>query len=123
MGLYQTSRMSAHFSMSEKYGYSILLKKLLAGTLQNLHVILDEVNRIVKINVNAGTESIQSSVCFCFSIAIALSCPPPGDLPLPGIQPRPPATPSLQAHSLLEPSGKPKAKGTHFQFPYNFYTL
>ena len=35
-----------------------------------------------------------------------LPCPPPGDLPNPGIEPR---SPALQADSLLfEPPGKPK---------------
>ena len=38
-----------------------------------------------------------------------LPCPPPGDLPVPGIEPR---SPSLQANSLpSEPPGKPKNKG------------
>ena len=38
-----------------------------------------------------------------------LSCPPPGDLPNPGIEPR---SPTLQANSLLsEPLGKPKNTG------------
>jgi len=38
-----------------------------------------------------------------------LSCPPPGDLLNPGIEPRPPA---LQVDSLLsEPPGKPKNTG------------
>ena len=116
MGLYQASRMSAHFPMSEMYGYSSS-EKVSGKNIAESACNLDEVNRIVKINVNAGTESIQSSVCFCFSITIALPCPPPGDLPYPGIQPRPPATPTLQAHCLLVPSGKPKTKGTYFQFP------
>ena len=36
-----------------------------------------------------------------------LSCPPPGDLPKPGIEPR---SPALQVNSLpSEPPGKPKA--------------
>ena len=36
-----------------------------------------------------------------------LPCPPPGDLPNPGIEPR---SPALQAGSLLsEPAGKPEA--------------
>ena len=38
-----------------------------------------------------------------------LSCPPPGDLPNPGIKPR---SPALQADSLpAEPPGKPKNTG------------
>ena len=38
-----------------------------------------------------------------------LPCPPPGDLPNPGIKPR---SPTLQADSLLsEPPGKPKNTG------------
>ena len=38
-----------------------------------------------------------------------LPCPPPGDLPNPGIEPR---SPTLQADSLLsEPPGKPKNTG------------
>ena len=38
-----------------------------------------------------------------------LPCPPPGDLPNPGIKPR---SPALQADSLLsEPPGKPKNTG------------
>jgi len=38
-----------------------------------------------------------------------LPCPPPGDLPNPGIEPK---SPRLQADSLLsEPSGKPKDLG------------
>ena len=38
-----------------------------------------------------------------------LPCPPPGDLPNPGIEPK---SPALQADSLLsEPSGKPKNTG------------
>ena len=37
--------------------------------------------------------------------------PPPGGLPNPGIKPESPASPALQADSLLtEPSGKPKSK-------------
>ena len=36
-----------------------------------------------------------------------LSCPPPGDVPNPGIEPR---SPALQAHSS-EPPGKPKNTG------------
>ena len=122
MGLYQASRMSAHFSMSKMYGYSSS-ERLVAGTLQNLHVILVEVNGVVKTEVNDGTETIQSSVYFWFSITIVLLCPPPEDLTHPGIKPRPPASLTLQAHSLLVQSGKPKTKGTHFQFPQNFYTL
>ena len=53
MGLYQASRMSAHFSMSKMYGYSSS-ERLVAGTLQNLHVILVEVNGVVKTEVNDG---------------------------------------------------------------------
>ena len=42
-----------------------------------------------------------------------LLCPPPGDLPNPGIEPR---SPKLQADSLpSEPPGKPKL-GLEFQF-------
>ena len=38
-----------------------------------------------------------------------LPCPPPGDLPNPGIEPR---SPTLQVDSLLcEPAGKPKNTG------------
>ena len=38
-----------------------------------------------------------------------LPCPPPGDLPNPGIKPAPPATPALQAVSLpLSHQGSPK---------------
>ena len=37
-----------------------------------------------------------------------LPCPPPGDLPNPGIQPR---SPALQVDSLPEPPGKPKKTG------------
>ena len=96
---------------------TLLVKMLVAGTLQNLHVILVEDNGIVKTKVNDSTETIQSSVYFWFSITVALLCPPPGDLTHPGIQPRPPASPILQEHSLLVPSGKPKTKGTHLQFP------
>ena len=37
-----------------------------------------------------------------------LLCPPPGDLPDPGIRPISPVSPALQAHSLpTEPPGKP----------------
>ena len=37
-----------------------------------------------------------------------LPCPPPGDLPDPGIEPRSPASPVLQVDSLpTEPPGKP----------------
>ena len=37
-----------------------------------------------------------------------LPCPPPGDLPDPGIEPESPVAPELQAGSLpLEPPGKP----------------
>jgi len=40
----------------------------------------------------------------------ALQCPPPGDIPNPGIKPASPLSPVLQADSLpLEPSGKPSA--------------
>ena len=40
---------------------------------------------------------------------VGLPCPPPGDLPNPGIEPR---SPTLQADSLLsEPPGKPKNTG------------
>ena len=105
---------------------TLLVKRSVARTLQNLHVILVEVNGVVKTEVNDGTETIINysiSVYFWFSITITLLCPPPGDLPHPRIQPRPPASPTLQAHCLLVPSGKPKTKGTYFQFPYNFYTL
>ena len=38
-----------------------------------------------------------------------LPCPPPGDLPHPGIEPEPPVTPTLQAGSLqLRHQGSPK---------------
>ena len=37
-----------------------------------------------------------------------LPCPPPGDLPAPGIEPVPPASPAVQANSLLlSPWGRP----------------
>ena len=37
-----------------------------------------------------------------------LPCPPPGNVPDPGIEPTPPASPALQADSLpTEPPGKP----------------
>ena len=37
-----------------------------------------------------------------------LPCPPPGDLPNPGIEPESPMAPTLQADSLpFEPPGKP----------------
>ena len=36
-----------------------------------------------------------------------VSCPPPGDLPDPGIQPESPASPALQADSLLLSLGNP----------------
>ena len=40
-----------------------------------------------------------------------LPCPPPGDLPNPGIKPR---FPTLQADSLLpEPQGKPQGKNRY----------
>ena len=99
---------------------TLLVKRSVARTLQNLHVILVEVNGVVKTEVNNGTETIRNyliSANFWFSITITLLCPLPGDLPHPGIQPRPPASPTLQAHCLLVPSGKPKTKGTYFQFP------
>ena len=38
-----------------------------------------------------------------------LPCPPPGDLPSPGIKPASPASPALQVDSLLtEPRGEPR---------------
>ena len=38
-----------------------------------------------------------------------VACPPPGDLPNPGIEPR---SPTLEADSLpSEPTGKPSSKG------------
>ena len=43
-----------------------------------------------------------------------VACPPPGDLPNPGMEPRfpEPRSPTLQANSLLsEPTGKPKNTG------------
>ena len=95
----------------------LLVKRVVAGTWQNMHVILVEVNEVLKTEVNDSTETIWSSVYFWFSVTIELPCPPPGDLPHPGIQPRPPASPTLQAYSSLVPSGKPKTKGTDFQFP------
>jgi len=40
-----------------------------------------------------------------------LSCPPPGDLPDPGIEPEDPAVPALQADSLpLSHKGSPDSK-------------
>ena len=36
-----------------------------------------------------------------------LPCPPPGDLPHPGIEPVAPVVPALQADSLPQPLGKP----------------
>ena len=40
-----------------------------------------------------------------------VSCPPPGDLPNPGIEPR---SPTLQANSLMtEPPGKPSCKSSY----------
>ena len=45
-----------------------------------------------------------------------LPCPPPGDLPDPGIEPR---SPELQADSLpSEPPGKPKNIGAGSQSPF-----
>ena len=89
----------------------LLVKRVVAGTLQNMRVILVEVNGVLKTEVNDSTETIWSSVHFWFSVTIALPCPPPGNLPRPGIQARPPASPALV------PSGKPRTKGTDFQFP------
>ena len=37
-----------------------------------------------------------------------LPCPPPGDLPNPGIKPMSPASPALAADSTTVPSGKPQ---------------
>ena len=51
-----------------------------------------------------------------------LPCPPPGDLPYPGIEPR---SPALQVDSLpSEPPGKPKNTGVgcHFLLQGNFPT-
>ena len=51
-----------------------------------------------------------------------LSCPPPGDFSIPGVEPR---SPSLQADSLpSEPSGKPKdaGEGSLSLLPENFHT-
>ena len=43
-----------------------------------------------------------------------LSCPPPGDLPDPGIEPLSPASPTLQTDSLsTEPPGKEIHTHTH----------
>ena len=43
-----------------------------------------------------------------------LPCPPPGDLPDPGVKPVCPETPALQVDSLLlSHLGKPKAKSTY----------
>ena len=66
---------------------TLLVKRLVAGKFPNLYVILVEANGVVKTEVNAGTETIRSHVYFWFSITVALLCPPPGDLPHPGIHP------------------------------------
>ena len=54
--------------------------------------------------------SISSSVHTILQVRILewVSCPPPGDLPDPGIEPESPAAPELQVDSLpTEPPGKP----------------
>ena len=46
-----------------------------------------------------------------------LPCPPPGDLPNPGIEPMSPATPAVQVGSLhTEPPGKPFNHYISYQF-------
>ena len=48
-----------------------------------------------------------------------LPCPPPGDLPNPGIEPR---SPALEADSLpSEPTGKPKKDHTTYKVYHNDY--
>lgn len=80
MGLYQASRMFTYFSMSEMYGYSSS-EKVSGRNIADLHVILVEVNGVLKTEVNDSTETIRSSVYFWFSITIALPCPAQGIFP------------------------------------------
>ena len=59
--------------------------------------------------VTPWTIACQASLSMRFSRQeywSGLPCPPPGDLPNPGVEPR---SSALQADSLSEPSGKPKA--------------
>ena len=45
-----------------------------------------------------------------------LPCPPPGNLPDPGLEPKSPASPVFQADSLsTEPPGKPHSKNGKMQ--------
>ena len=45
---------------------------------------------------------------------IGLPCHPPGNIPDPGIKPKSPSSPTLQANSLpLAPPGKPTEKHKH----------
>ena len=63
---------------------------------------------VVSDSVTPWTAALQAPLSMGILQAIILErmlCPPPGDLPNPGIKPRPPA---LQADSLpTEPQGKP----------------
>ena len=58
----------------------------------------------VHLFVTLWTEACQAPLPMGFSRQeywSGLSCPPPGDLPNPGIEPECPASPALQADSLL----------------------
>ena len=71
--------------------------------------VLCLVAQCVQLFMTPGTLACQAPHPWGFSRQeywTGLTCPPPGDLPNPGIEPRPPA---LQADSLpSEPPGKPK---------------
>ena len=63
----------------------------------------------VQLNVTPGTVACQASLSMGFSWQeywSGLPCPPPGDLPKPGMKPTSLKTPSLAGRSLAPP-GKP----------------
>ena len=69
---------------------------------------------VVSNSANYGTAARQAPLSMGFSgqeYWSGLPCPPPGDLPDPGIEPISLASPALQADSLpTEPPGKPNVK-------------
>ena len=79
--------------------------------------VLCLVAQCVQLFMTPGTLSCQAPHPWGFSRQeywTGLTCPPPGDLPNPGIEPRPPA---LQADSLpSEPPGKPSLDWVAYPF-------
>ena len=78
-----------------------------------------------KVSLTVVSDSLQSHVACLAPLPMGFSwqeywsrfpCPPPGDLPNPGIEPR---SPSLWADSLLsEPPGKPSHSYNSLESPY-----